>query len=157
MRSTPNEFPVFGKVDRSVINSMFKRIDQYLALVAPALKLTAIETDGKAMLKIIDLIEKKRVYFHIFHNCSMGELNEGALLCFWIVKLNPFSSKSLSIKELNIKIALSIIGRVFNYVAKEKKMRSNLNEKMLQALYYGFHFRDLSKEALMLLMESLIT
>nr|AGS52404.1 hypothetical protein [uncultured bacterium contig00085] len=41
-------------------------------------------------------------------------------------------------------------------VAIERKSKANLKTEIVQELYYSFRYRDLSKEAIMNLAESLI-
>ena len=107
------------------------------------------------LLEIFDRIEKRRVYFHIFYNgCKMGELNEGSLLCFWVSKLQPFSSPGMDSCKLNAKIALCLFVNTiyfhFEKMAQEKKMPKHF----INDLYYALMYRDISKESLMILAES---
>ena len=86
----------------------------------------------------------------------MGELNEGALMCFWILKLMLFSHKSISSNELNAKIALYLLNNMLLYHAKKNGKKVNVSDSLSKDLYYSFRFRDISKEAIMLLAESMI-
>ena len=109
------------------------------------------------MIEIFDRIEKRRVYFHIFYNgCKMGELNEGALMCFWIVKLCPFACPTIPADILNAKIALFLFNRVLSFVAEKSNKRLCITEQTIKDMYYSFRFRDISKESLMLLAGSMV-
>ena len=44
------------------------------------------------IFEIIERVEKRRVYFKIFHKIDMSERNEASLYCFWILKLAPFTN-----------------------------------------------------------------
>jgi hypothetical protein len=110
------------------------------------------------MYEIIERIEKRRIYFHIYYNgCKMGELNEGALMCFWIIKLTPFHFNGISNNILNAKIALCLFLNVLHYHTQKEKIKLNITEKMVNDIYYAFRFRDLSKEAITILAGSLIS
>ena len=109
------------------------------------------------MYEIIERIEKRRIYFHIYYNgCKMGELNEGALMCFWIIKLTPFHLNGIPNNILNSKIALCLFMNMIHYHTQKEKIKLNITENMVNDIYYAFRFRDLSKESIMILAESLI-
>jgi hypothetical protein len=86
----------------------------------------------------------------------MGELNEGSLMCFWILKLMPFSHKSIPAYELNAKIALYLLNNMLLYYARKNGMRVNISDSLNTELYYSFRFRDISKEAIMALAKSMV-
>jgi len=115
-----------------------------------------IGTSMEIMYEIIERIEKRRVYFHVYHNgCKMGELNEGALMCFWIMKLTPFYLNGMPGNILNAKIALCLFMNVLHYHARKKNAKLSATKRMVDDIYYAFRFRDLSKEAVMVLAGSL--
>jgi hypothetical protein len=86
----------------------------------------------------------------------MGELNEGSLMCFWILKLMPFSHQNIPSNELNEKIALYLLNNMLLYYAKKNKRNVNISDSLNKDLYYSFRFRDISKEAIMALAKSMI-
>lgn len=87
---------------------------------------------------------------------KMGELNEGALICFWILKLAPFQYPDIENHVLNAQIALCIFINMAYFYANHYKRRLNFDPAIRDNLYYAFRFRDLSKEAIMHLAESMI-
>jgi len=126
-----------------------------------------------AIIKIIDLVRKRHLYFHIYHDITeLNELKEAALYSFWILKLQPFywekQDNDRANYELNAKVALLVFTSGIKLYADKKTKRSkkdgeniifkpNLDDgDVVQNLYYSFRFRDWSKEALMDLAESLI-
>jgi len=107
MANIPEEFPVFSKLDYRQLTTLCAKIKFYLKDFEFIYGITDIYPDPSVLIEICDRIEKRRVYFHVYYNsCKMGELNEGALICFWILKLMPFSHINISANELNAKIAL---------------------------------------------------
>jgi hypothetical protein len=157
MANTPDEFPIFTKLDSRQITLLCSKFKFYLKDFEFNYGIDNIVTNDSVMVEICERIEKRRVYFHIFYNkCRMGELNEGSLMCFWILKLMPFSHHKIPANELNAKIALYLFYRVLLYIGKKKNRKINLNVSLIGDLYYSFRFRDLSKEAIMALAEGML-
>jgi hypothetical protein len=153
----PEEFPLFTKLDKRQTTLLRSRVKVYLRGFETNCGITNIHTSNPVMLEIYERIEKRRVYFHIFYNgCKMGELNEGSLMCFWILKLMPFTHTNIPANELNAKIALYLLNNMLLYYAKKNKKRVNISDSLSKDIYYSFRFRDVSKEAIMVLAESMI-
>jgi hypothetical protein len=87
---------------------------------------------------------------------KMGELNEFALYCFWILKICPFKHHSIDNGELNAKISLRLFIDVVYSVASRQNKEANMESNIIQSIYYSFRYRDLSKESIMLMAEGLI-
>jgi hypothetical protein len=157
MANRPEEFPVFSKLDDTMARELLSKLNLYLNDFTQSTGITGITTHKSTLIEIFERVEKRRVYFHIFYNgCRMGELNEGALLCFWIIKLCPFTCLNIPPDILNAKIALFLLNRVLSFVAYRTHKRLCITEQIIRDLYYSFRFRDLSKESLMLLAGSMI-
>jgi hypothetical protein len=108
---------------------------------------------------VIDMVEKRRLYFHVFHvGMEMGELNEACLHCFWILKLYPFFDVAYPDMDMNWFFALEIFTNAITYTANKRdpKEKANFGPDIMKHLQHAFRFRDLSKEAMMALAESLI-
>jgi hypothetical protein len=157
MANIPEEFPLFTKLDERQISLLRSRFKAYLKDFEVNCGITDIQTSNTVMIEISERIEKRRIYFHIFYNgCKMGELNEGSLMCFWILKLMPFSHQNIPANELNAKIALYLLQNMLIYYAKKNNRKVNISESLNQDLYYSFRFRDISKEAIMALTKSMV-
>jgi len=156
MANIPEEFPVFTKLSERQTTLLRSRFKAYLQDFEINCGITNIDTSDSVMIEIYERIEKRRIYFHIFYNCKMGELNEGALMCFWILKLTPFSHPDIPSNELNTKIALYLLNNMLLFYARRNNKRVNISESLNSDLYYSFRYRDISKEAIMALARSLI-
>jgi hypothetical protein len=154
--NTPEEFPIFTKLDKRQVTLLSSKFKFYLTDFEETQGISNIVINPSVMIEICERIEKRRIYFHIFYNCKMGELNEGSLMCFWILKLMPFSHETIPANELNAKIALYLFYNVLLYNMKKNGKKVNLNTSLPKDLYYAFRFRDLSKEAIMALAESMV-
>ena len=120
MANRPVEFPIFTKLDSVMAHELLTKLNQYLYNFSQTTGITNITIHEDTLLEIFDRIEKRRIYFHIFYNgCKMGELNEGALMCFWIIKLCPFTSSNVPPDILNAKIALFLFNKVLSLAASK--------------------------------------
>jgi len=159
MANKTEDFPVFSSIDKSTINLMASKIIRFLGNLSNVLGIdtTEIIMSEDIMIEIIERVEKRRIYFHVFHDgCEMGELNEGALLCFWIVKLHPFYHPKINSNTLNAKIAICLFTNAIYYHSENTKNDRRIPDHFINDLYYSLVYRDISKESLMILAESFI-
>jgi len=159
MANKSEEFPIFTSLDKKTIQTMLEKMSNYLYNISEIIKIDhkKIDTSMDIMYEIIERIEKRRIYFHIYYSgCKMGELNEGALMCFWIIKLTPFHINGIANNILNAKIALCLFMNMLHYHTQKENIKLDITENIVNDIYYAFRFRDLSKEAVMLLAEGLI-
>jgi len=155
----PDDFPTFTLPDdASIALNWGKKLQGYLHNIASAIgvkDISEIKIYHDTMYEIFTRVEKRRVYFHIYHNeMEMGEMNEGALLCFWILKLMPFHSADIPASVLNTRIAYVIFVNLLKYIASKTNKHVNVKKLLMDNLLYAFQYRDLSKEAIMALVES---
>jgi hypothetical protein len=118
-----------------------------------------LSVSRKLVYEIIERVEQRRVYFHIFHKDikGMGEANECALYCFWILKLMPFHyADDAANGKINQALALDFMVSTLKGAAEKEKKVLQITKKKYENLFYAFCYRDLSKEAIMALAETLI-
>lgn len=126
-----------------------------------------IYINEKAVMAVIAKVDQRRKYFEYFHGLRMSEYKEGALICFWYVKLHPICAVSKDILQNDMKVFNSINEKLAVYyllvtlksMLKQQGMSTekvdSLPRVYLKELMYSFTYRDLSKEALILLIESM--
>jgi hypothetical protein len=117
----------------------------------------AVSCRKDVLLEIIERVEKRNVYFHIFHDIVMSEQNEAALYCFWILKLSPFFDGANPNSHINALFAAFLFLRMVGRVGRRKGRVITVDRKYVQNLFYAFWYRDISKEAIMLAAETLLT
>ncbi|MCL2063993.1 MAG: hypothetical protein FWG98_06435 [Candidatus Cloacimonetes bacterium] len=156
--TNPNEFPVYGKMTQAEMNIALDDLFAPIKMYAKELNYNweDIQINYGLIADIIDLIQRRRVYFHVFHEIEMGELNQSCLLCFWILKFCPFHYTKNPDNNINFSFALSTFTRAVNYTAEKRKMKANFSKEIFLNLKHAFKYRDLSKEAIMAIAESLI-
>ena len=153
----PKDFPLFSSIPDSEMKQMIKKMSTYFKGLDTFIFVKDLQVTNEILTEIIERIEKRRVYFHIFYDgCEMGELNEVSLMCFWILKLAPFYSGTIPTSILNAKMALYLFINAMYAILRKSNKKLHPNPQLFSDLYYAFRFRDLSKEAIMALTSSLV-
>ena len=114
------------------------------------------------LLLIIRKVDQRKHYFKEFHNIAMSELKEISLLCFWLIKFKPYrienDSDSLH-DSINEKFCVYLIIYTIRNILRLKKLDESpinyFSEEYIYELTYSLKFRDISKEALILLVETI--
>ena len=153
MANKPDEFPEFTHIDKNTIRQMTEKFYKYLGNLWAVLGINPAEIiiADEMFIKIIERVEMRRVYYHIFDNHTMDELSEGALLCYWVVRLHPFHHMNINSSVLNAKIAICLFVNVIYYYSGGKK---RISETFINELYYYFVYREISEEALIFMANS---
>ena len=122
--------------------------------------------DETSIFQIITRIHKRKQYYLYFHNLDVSDLKELGLYCFWIVKLRPLSRKNendspetkADFESINEKFAVyNIITKLRSLLPENKTNSVNafFSNKYIYELVYSFTYRDISKEAMILLVETI--
>lgn len=121
--------------------------------------------DETSVAQIITRVNKRKQYFQYFHHLNLSDLKELGLYCFWIIKLRPLSragtcdtpDKKSDFESVNEKFAIyNIIAKLRSLMPNdEERVNQLFNEKYIYELLYSFTYRDISKEAMILLIETM--
>ena len=86
----------------------------------------------------------------------MDILSEGAILCYWIVRLHPFHREELESSELNARIAIYIfIQTIYSYLNKTEGNYKILSDDFfINELYNTLKHKELNEESLIPLAKS---
>ncbi len=90
LSNKPEDFPKFEPLSKEIIAEKALNLRTWIWDNESDIPKGRLAVSNECVIDIIDLVEKRRVYFHIFHGIEMSEWNEAALYCFWILKLQPF-------------------------------------------------------------------
>jgi hypothetical protein len=116
----------------------------------------------KNMLDLADIIqrvEKRRVYFCVFHDMVINEVKEAALIAYWVLKFKPFYFKrekrdSKRYRHINEKFAIYMIFSALHEVG-----RISINNKKINSYYsyllYSFRYRSFTIDSMLVLAESI--
>ena len=115
------------------------------------------------LIDIITRVDKRDAYFCYFHNgMEINERKKAALYAYWILKFKPFTivdSRYLDKKRentVNEAFAIYTICSVLFY-SKKLLVTSAKKDTFYKKLIYAFRFRDISIDAMLLLVESINT
>jgi len=157
----PADYPQFGRIDSKTIRDKAAKLIGWIWESESSIPRNRIFVSDDCLASIIDMVERRRVYFHVFHGINMSEWNEAALYCFWIIKLQPFAEvsppnvKARQSNEVNATIAVRLLCRVANNIrginGKERIEKLNISN-----LIHSFRYRDISKESIMAILEVMI-
>ena len=114
---------------------------------------------------IIRKVDQRKHYFREFHAIEMSELKEISLYCFWVIKFRPYHINNCdeSVNDsINEKFcAWFIIHTIRTLIQSDKSGSSSesaldyISDEYIYQLVYSFRLRDISKEALILLTETI--
>jgi hypothetical protein len=154
----PKDFPVYGNMSDAVRGAKTADLLQPLfnyATCELSFAWIDIKLNEDLIRKIVDMVQRREVYFHVFHDMKMGELNEACLFSFWILKLCPFYYAKDPNYNINVTLALAMFTRAITYEAKKIGGKPNFTKGVMDHLIHAFTYRDLSKEAIMAIAKSL--
>ena len=158
----PEDFPKFEPLSKKIITEKALNLRNWIWDKEADIPRDRLAVSNECIIDIIDMVEKRRVYFHVFHGIKMSEWNEAALYCFWILKLQPFaevSSDKISARqsnEVNANIAIRLMKRTIVRIKEETKNKKFNKAKVFSNIRHAFRYRDMSKEAIMALFECMI-
>lgn len=145
---------------RRLFNELMKDFKSYLE--SNGLCNEKYEVNIKLINEINVRVDKRKDYYRIFHDKKLSEVRYAALQSYWILKFKPFLilSEKGSTYNFNINCGFAVyilLGGVSEYIEREYhgKKVLNIDEKYLTKIKYAFKYWDLSKEAIMLIAETL--
>lgn len=128
-----------------------------------------IKIDESALYSLITKVEQRRQYFKYFHGLNMSEYKEIGLVSFWYIKYHPIyidetiqKAKAIpnaSIEFINEKIAVYYILVTLRKMATVCNIKKDaldvITDKYVKDLIYSFSHRDISKESMILIIETM--
>lgn len=123
----------------------------------------SIAVNQPALAELFVRVDKRKDYFVIYHDeTEMNEIKQAALVAYWILKFKPFSVRTddLTLRkkysQINEAFAVFVIYSTIKEESKRVKGRKfKISKEYNQKIMYAFKFWDISKEALILISESL--
>ena len=160
----PND--IYKEPSEEFILGKMKIIDRFLDMFCNLFKINKekIQVNTEIIRDIVIRMDKREIYFHIYHNdMEPSEYKKLALFIYWVLKLRPFWIPiNENFNENNIKFAACInekfcIFMVTIFLRKFKPSALKLlkTDYIKKELPYSFRFRDLSKESLYLIFDAL--
>jgi hypothetical protein len=114
------------------------------------------------IIEVIVRVDKRDAYFHCFHDIEMSERKSASLYAYWLLKFKPFfitDNRFLdkeSGSQINEAFAIYLISSILFF---SNKLTPSKEEKVTyyKKLMYAFKYRNISIDAMLLLVESINT
>ena len=142
-------------------NQLVKQFTKY----AKSVKLVPGEVfiQREMLPRIILRVDKRESYFLVFHKgTKINELKQAALMAYWVLKFKPFMIDSKDPERvhkytrINEGFALFyILGACTRYAKERKLQKRRMTLRLRDEIMYAFTYWDLSKEALILIAETI--
>ena len=119
------------------------------------------------VFQIITKVDQRKKYFAYFHHLDISDFKELALYCFWIIKTQPLhcqktnlEKEEIDFESLNEKFALYYLIKKLRSLANGNtdtlaRISNFFSKQYIYELIYSFTYRDISKEAMILLVETM--
>lgn len=113
--------------------------------------------------RIILRVDKREGYFMIFHESTrINEIKQAALMAYWILKFKPFMIitddpiKANKFRRINEGFAAFYMLSAFKqYATQQGNTVVAMSDRLVDELMYAFTYWDLSKEAGILIAETI--
>ena len=121
------DYPPYERLTPDERYGELRKIEYFLRKYATADKINfdRIVCRKEILLDIIERVEKRRVYFQVFHKIEMSEKKEASLYCFWIVKLAPFFYAKRPEYQINVIFAAYLFVSAINQISSRSVHRIN--------------------------------
>lgn len=113
--------------------------------------------------RILLRVDKREGYFMVFHDQTrINEVKQAALTAYWILKFRPFmvSDKNPELASRHCRINegfafFYILSALKQYAAINHITPRPLSKNLVDEILYAFSYWDLSKEAVILISETI--
>jgi len=145
----------------NVIQVFYKRFEEFLFLQGFPPE-TEKHISFFTLIDIIVRVDKRKTYYHCFHNMEINECKEAALYAYWIIKLRPFTITDIKYRKstdacmINETFAIFLIGLILETTGRIKQT-VNIKNSYRNFLEYSFRFRNFSIDSFVVLIESIST
>lgn len=143
-------------------SSLMDRLESWVSLLPDLNFEKNISVNGRAWGEMIIRVDKRSDYFLIFHEQThISEIKKVALYVYWILKFRPICVINVNVETaskyscINETFAMYILYSVLREEASRKKTIFAPSAEYTRRLAYAFKFWDISKEAFILIAETL--
>ena len=166
-------------VSKSDVNSLYELAEKFFTnnfdRIDNVKKLFGVNKNK--LYEILNKVEQRKEYFQIFHSINISEFKQLALIVFWVIKLKPIflryndeviendfvidnpQNDYVSINEaFGIYIIINGLRSLLNNSnnsSSDELINNFFTKEYINELRYAFYYRDISKEAMILLVETI--
>lgn len=142
--------------------SLLNELQKYISKQGD-ISLEDVDVNLPLISEILIRVDKRREYFVIYHNkMRMNEFKKTALIIFWILKFKPFCviHDDLKLKRkyecINEAFCIFLLLSVLKKASEDRGIEHlDISQDYLDNLKHAFRYWDLSKEAIIVIAETL--
>ena len=163
-KDNPISFPQYADLSvdeaKTQVNKMIGLWNSFVRMNDPTLGNDQVDVNKRNLFEIVERVNKRKYHYYIYHNMSeLSEVRETALLCFWIIKLKPFTvlNENSKLRDsaneyFSVYLILSILQFLTLRLGKEFEIPS---DSFIKDTVYILKYREMSKEAMILFVSSI--
>ena len=166
-------------VSKSDVNSLYELAEKFFTnnfdSIDDVKKLFGVNKN--ILYEVLNKVEQRKEYFQIFHSINISEFKQLALIVFWVIKLKPIflryndeviendfvidnpQNDYVSINEaFGIYIIINGLRSLLNNSnnsSSDELINNFFTKEYINELRYAFYYRYISKEAMILLVETI--
>lgn len=160
----PISFPRYTDLSvedaKSQVNKLIRLWNTFVQKNDENLDDCQVDVNKRNLFEIVERVNKRKYHYYIYHNMSeLSEIRETALLCFWIIKLKPFTvlNEESKLRDsaneyFSVYLILSILQYLTLSLGKEFEKPS---DSFIKDTVYILKYREMSKEAMILFVSSI--
>jgi len=144
-----------------IANELYREFQHFISINEPkVIEDEDVIVSKTSLAEIVLRVDKRKSYYVFFHNLEhISEFKEAALYAFWVIKLKPFKMLNTSSQladTINEYFAIHLILlTIKECCSQKKKIYIHPCKSFIENAVYSFTFQDISKEALILFVETL--
>lgn len=155
----------YEKLDLDALQLVIEKIvdlfNDFLLINDPNLTESDIDINVNNLQETIERTNKRTYYYAVFHNINISEIKQCAILCFWFVKLKPFTvlkENSELRNDVNEVFSVFCLLALIKEIVKEQNRKYiKLDDNCIKDMVYAFKYQDITKEAMIIYFEAIAT
>jgi hypothetical protein len=150
-----------------MLRTLEEEIDYFIHYTLGYAKDVQYAVCGLDLIDTIIRVDKRRVYFSVFHNMSINDCKKAALFAYWIVKFRPIKitdQRYISKVGYNTHVnEMFAIHYLLSALCAEERVhlwdgstgvQIDLEHPYIEKLWYSFRFRNFTIDSMIVLADT---
>lgn len=118
-----------------------------------------IDVNMQNLHEAIERTNKRKYYYAVFHRLKISEIKQLAILCFWFIKLKPFTvleeESELRTDVNEVFCLFCLLSMIKALVEEQGGNYTKPNKNCIKDMVYAFKYQDITKEAMIIYFEAI--